>query len=229
MAKKDRKKTIAIIVLSLCLALFLAIAIFVGIPMIRFIGDPERFRSWVSERGLWGKVAFVFMKALKVVICVIPGEPLELAAGYAFGTWEGALLCTIGTTIGSLVTFTLVRRYGMAAVRIFFSEDKIERIAFLKASQKRDLVLFALNVIPGTPKDLLNYFVGLTDMKFSLWVFMCSVGRIPSVITSTICGDAFGQKKYTLAIIVLVATLALGAIGVLLYNKYIDKQNTKTE
>lgn len=227
MAKREltqkQQKTLVGISLLIALAFFVAVAIFVGIPMIRFISDPQRFRAWVAERGFWGKVAFVGMKTLKVIICIIPGEPLELAAGYAFGTWEGMVLCVIGTTIGSIVTFTLVRIYGISIARVFFTQEKLDTLRFLKSSRKRDAILFFMNVIPGTPKDLLNYFAGLTDMNFWLWVFICSVGRIPSVITSTICGDAFGQKRYGFAIVVLVATLAIGGLGLLVYNKVLDK------
>ena len=75
-----------------------------------------------------GKIAFIGMEVIKVVIAVIPGEPFELAAGYAFGTWEGLLLCTIGITIGSLIVFFLVKKFGMSIVRIFFKQEKIDKM-----------------------------------------------------------------------------------------------------
>lgn len=226
-----QQKLIAGISLGVAAVAFVLIVIFIGVPMIRFISVPDQFREWVDRSGMWGRIAFIGMKTLKVVIAVIPGEPLELAAGYAFGTWEGMFLCVIGTTLGSIITFSLVRVFGMSIIRVFFSQEKLDSLRFLKSSTKRDVILFVLNVIPGTPKDILNYIAGITDINFWFWIFLCSIGRIPSVITSTICGNAFEQKQYWLAIIVLVATFAIGGIGLLLYNRIVEKGNSaeKTE
>jgi len=62
------------------------------------------------------------MEVLKVLIVFILGEPFEIAAGYAFGIWEGLLLCTIGISIGSIVVFLLVRRFGSSVVEVFFNK-----------------------------------------------------------------------------------------------------------
>ena len=223
---QKQQKVIAGISLGIAIAVFILVVVFVGIPMVRFISVPDQFRDWVDVSGIWGRIAFVGMKTLKVVIAVIPGEPLELAAGYTFGIWEGMILCIIGTTLGSMITFLLVRTFGLSIVRVFFTQEKLDSLRFLKSSAKRDSILFILNIIPGTPKDLLNYFAGLTDMNFWVWMFVCSVGRVPSVIISTVCGDAFGQKRYTLAIIVLVATFVVGGIGIYCYNRIVAKGNS---
>ena len=56
----------------------------------------------------------------QVVVAIIPGEPLEIAAGYAFGFWEGTLLCQIGIFLGSLTVFLFVRNWGIRVVEVFF-------------------------------------------------------------------------------------------------------------
>lgn len=58
-------------------------------------------------------------------------------------------------------------------------------------------------MVPGTPKDLLCYFAGLTDLSWGKWLLLCTVGRLPSVLTSTIGGDALGVKDYQFAMLVL--------------------------
>ena len=85
LTEKQQKK-IAIISLVFAVVFMVSVAIFVGIPLVRLISEPERFRQWVARYGIWGKMAFIGMEVIKVVIAVIPGEPFELAAGYAFGT-----------------------------------------------------------------------------------------------------------------------------------------------
>ena len=63
--------------------------------MIEFVSEPEKFRLWVNSHGFFGKIAFVGMVFFQVVLALIPGEPLEIGAGYAFGAVEGTILTVI--------------------------------------------------------------------------------------------------------------------------------------
>ncbi len=222
-----QQKTLAIVLMSLALVVGITVSIVVGIPLIRFLREPENFRLWVEQRGIWGRVVFVCIEVFKVITVFIPGEPIEIAAGYAFGTWEGMLLCLLGITIGSMVVFALVKRYGMSIVRIFFTQEKIDSLRFLRASRRRDVILTFIYILPGTPKDFLNYYAGLTGIRLPVWFWICSLGRVPSIITSTIAGDAFVQKRYIFAIAFTVGVVLIGGIGVLIYNRILRNGESK--
>ena len=206
--------------LAAMLAASALIFIFAGQPIIEWVKDPVAFRAWVRAHGLLGDLAFVGMMVLQVIVAVIPGEPLEIAAGYAFGIWEGTLLCVLGTAIGGCLVFWFVRTLGVRVVEFFFPREKIENLKFLKDEKKVDLIAFILFLIPGTPKDLLTYAAGLTKMRFTTWLVITSVARAPSIITSTIGGNALGTQKYLFAGVVFAVTLVISAVGVLLYRKY---------
>ena len=207
--------------LSFCIfiLLFLTVAWVIGRPIIRFVQKPELFRAWVDEHGIWGNLAFLGMMFLQVVIAVIPGEPLEIGAGYAFGFWEGTLLCMLGIFLGSAAVFLLVRRFGTHLVEVFFDKKKIHSLKFLQESKKRDLLIFFVMFIPGTPKDLLSYFAGLTDIKLGRWLVISTIARLPSVITSTIGGNAVGEQNYLFAVLVFAGTLAVSALGLWIYQR----------
>lgn len=196
----------------------------IGRPMVEFVSDPEKFRAWVDGAGIWGRLAFIGMVLFQVIIALVPGEPLELGAGYAFGAIEGTALCVIGITLGSLLIFWLVRKFGVRFVEIFFSREKIDRLKFLKEEKKRDLLIFTVFFLPGTPKDLLTYFVGLTDIKLSHYLFIVSIARLPSIITSTLGGSALGEERYVLAVTVFAITLAISIAGWLIYNRLSSKK-----
>ena len=213
------KRMLYIFSLAVFLLLFLAVAWFIGRPMIRFVREPDLFRSWVDSHGIWGSLAFIGMMVLHVVFAIIPGEPLEIGAGYAFGFWEGTLLCMIGVAVGSLLVFALVRRFGVRLVETFFSENKIHSLRFLQNSRKRDILIFFVMFIPGTPKDLLSYFAGLTDIPMARWLLITTVARLPSVVTSTVGGNAVGEQNYLFAIVVFAATLLVSALGLLIYQQ----------
>ena len=213
------KKIASIISISVFLLFCAAVFYFVGRPMLAFVSEPEKFRLWVDQKGLLGKAAFVGMMALQVVIAIIPGEPLEIGAGYAFGIWEGTLLCLIGQVIGSIIVFVFVKYVGIRAVEAFFSKEKIQSLKFLQNHKRLDLLVFILFFIPGTPKDILTYFVGLTPMSLATFLLITFFARIPSVITSTIGGDAIGLQNYQFAVIVFVVTMVISAAGILIYQR----------
>jgi uncharacterized membrane protein YdjX (TVP38/TMEM64 family) len=222
------KKIISAGVIAAFILFCAAVGWFIGRPLIQFVGEPEKFRAWVNESGIWGMIAFVGMTVFQVIIAFVPGEPLEIGAGYAFGAFWGTLLCIIGITLGSLIVFLLVRTLGVRLLEVFFTYEKIKSLKFLQNEKRLALITFFLFFLPGTPKDLLTYFVGLTKIDFKGFLFIVAVARIPSVITSTIGGSLLGSEKYILAVIAFGITLLISVIGWFIYNK-ISKKNNKEE
>ena len=214
-------------VLAIAAFLLLSVALFflIGRPMLRFAGNTAHFRAWVDANGVWGRLAFVGMMMAQIVIAFIPGEPLEIAAGYAFGVVEGTLLCMLGAMLGGIAVFLFVRRFGTRLVEVFFPLEKINELRFLKNRKQRDLLVGILFFIPGTPKDVITYCVGLTDMPLLTWLLITTFARIPSIVTSTIGGNAIGLKNYEFAVIVFAATLLISLIGMLIYRNISRKSS----
>jgi uncharacterized membrane protein YdjX (TVP38/TMEM64 family) len=198
----------------------------VGVPMVEFANDPERFREWVDASGIWGRVLFVGMVVLQVVVAFIPGEPVELAAGYAFGFWEGSALTMAGFLLGSWLVFALVRKFGVKLVEVFFHKNKIAELRFLQNPRKAKIIAFLLMLIPGTPKDFLSYFAGLTPLTLSQWLRIVALARIPSLVTSSLTGAAAGEENYLLSGVMLAVTLIISIAGILYY-RHICKQENK--
>ena len=226
--EQRKKRAVALVCLGLFVAFSLAVCWFVGKPMLQFVSQPEQFRAWVDSHGFWGRLAFLGMVAFQVIIAIVPGEPLEIGAGYAFGAVEGTLLCILGTTLSSVLIFLVVKKFGMRVVTLFVSEEKIRSFTFLQNTRRLNLIAFLLFFLPGTPKDVLTYVVGLTPMRLPTWVLITTVARIPSVITSTIGGDALGTENYLFAVVVFAATALISGVGVLVYRQ-ITKHHQKKE
>lgn len=225
--ERKRKQAVALVCLGLAVVVMVAIFWFVGRPMLQFVSQPDQFREWVDSHGLWGRVAFVGMMMFQVFVAIIPGEPLEIGAGYAFGVLEGTLLCVLATSLSGALIFLIVKKFGMKFVTLFVSEEKIHSLKFLQNTRRLDLIAFLLFFIPGTPKDVLTYIVGLTPMRLSTWIFITTVARLPSVITSTVGGNALGTQEYLFAVIVFAATAVISGVGVLVYRKITQHHQKK--
>ena len=127
--------------------------------------------------------------------------------------------------IGTTIVFLLVKKFGRRIVSAFFTEEKIKRLDNIKP-KKLNYVIFILSWIPGTPKDLLTYFYGLTNVKLTNLLPIVFFARIPSVITSTLAGSQLAEMNYKVSIIVFIVSGILGLIGIFLYNK-ITSDNAK--
>ena len=220
---KTQQRWIAAIAGIIAIAVIAYICIYIGVPMMQFVTEPERFRMWVERHGILGRLVYMLIVFLQVVIALIPGEPVEIAGGYAFGAIEGTLLYLGAAVLGSLMVFLLVRRFGIRLLEIFFSKEKIESLKILKTNRKRAVLFFLIFMIPGTPKDLLCYYAGLTDMKLGTFLLINVIGRLPALISSTVGGDALGMQSYTVAIIVFAVTILVSVIGYIVYSKVIKK------
>jgi len=201
------------------LAVLLLLGWLVGAPLVRFAGDPDRFRAWVDASGPWSRVLFVAMVVVQLVLAFLPGEPFEVAAGYAFGFFEGTLLCLLGTFLGGALVFLAVRRYGTKLVAILFPRNRLLELKILKDPRRRTLLMLLLYLLPGTPKDFITYFAGLTDIKFWHFILISTLARLPSVVTSTAGGHAIGEEAYTMALAAFGAALLLALVGTLIYRR----------
>ena len=186
--KSQKVLSLTAFLVFLLFSVFLLVV--VGIPIVKHAKNPDAFR-------------YVGMNVLQVLVAVIPGGPLEVAGGYAFGHFEAMVLSTIGMGIGSALVFLLVRYFGYRLVEAFFPVQKINELKFLKSYKSRDILISLLFLIPGTPKDLLAYFCGLTEIKFSTFILIATFLRIPAIWASTAGGSAMGDKSYILAIIIM--------------------------
>lgn len=211
------------------LSVFLYFYIRYGKEIYAIFCDSESLKAFLSQFKGFDKWVFVAIRAFQTVIKIIPAEPLEIGSGILYGTWGGLALCMLGTMIGSFVIIALTRAFGKRLVDAFIPIEKIESLAFLKDEKRVYYTLFFIYLIPGTPKDVLTYAAGLTKLDMKKFLLITGIARIPSIITSTWCGQEILNRNYTLAIIIFAVTGILSVVCSLIYNKFSKKSKEKKE
>lgn len=224
LSQEKKKQLIGIGIIALLAVISLAAYVGIGRPLAELSRDTERLRAWVVEKGWSSRLIYMGVMCFQVLVAVIPGEPLELAAGYVFGALEGTLVCLGGIALGSVIVFGLVRVFGVKLVEIFFSREKIDSLQIMKNPRRLFWVTAVLMILPGTPKDLLTYCAGLTKISFGTWLLICTVGRIPSVITSTLGGHAVAEGDYVKAIVIFLVTALLCGTGLYVFARMNEKR-----
>lgn len=219
----DKIKFKKLIIFGIIFIFMALVSIFIGIPLVKYVSEPEKFRTLVESLGFLGYIVYLLMQIFQVIFALIPGEPFEILAGFSFGSFMGTILCLTGSIIGSSIVFLLTKKFGRKFVEIFFSVDKIDSLKILNNKTKMYFLTFILFFIPGTPKDLLSYVAGLSPIKFLPYIIISTVAKIPSVLTSTLGGNAIGTKNYNFALIIFTLTGIISLIGIFIYNKITKK------
>ena len=205
--------------LVICAGAFIAAYAVFGKELLAFVSDTERFRAWLDGYKGAGAVIFVAIRAVQTVVKIIPAEPLEIAAGYVYGTFGGLALCMAGTLLGSVVILLIARKLGTKAVELFVPHSKLESLHFLNDEGSAMRLLFMVYLIPSTPKDVITWLVGCTKINPLVFMAVTSLARIPSIVTSTYCGAKLGEQNYTAAVLMFAVTAVVGVAGSLIYGK----------
>ena len=178
--------------------------------------------NWVRSFGLFGTLVYMLLQVMQVVIAPIPGEMIQMAGGYIYGTFLGTIYTEIGVVTGVVIVFSFVRLLGYPALRTLFPVDKLQRFDFLMNSPKSEILLFFLFLIPGIPKDILTYVAGLTPIKSSRFFLITSIARFPGILGSVYMGAQFGRRDYVPVIIVGAISTILFAAGLAFQRPIVD-------
>lgn len=223
MAKKKDSK-IFNIVSAVVFIVSIAILTFVAMPLIKNYNNPDAFKEYIDSLGPWGIVMMFFVQIAQIVVALIPGEVVEFLAGTLYGWLGGLVFCLAGIAIGQSIIFITVRILGRAFVEKVAGSDKLNKYKFLQDEKKLKRIIFILFFIPGTPKDVITYIVPLTKIDLRSFLLLTLVARIPSIVTSTLAGDALVNSGIETTVIIYLVIGALSLCGVLGY-KWWEKKH----
>ena len=174
----------------------------------------RRFAEDVRNAGVGGVFILLAFQFLQIVVAFIPGEIVQIAAGMMYGPWIGALVVIVGAVISSAFIFAIVHKLGAPFVRAMIPEKWMSKLERFENSEKLDVMVFVLFLIPGLPKDVFTYLVPLTNMSMRNFVVLANIGRIPGVLISTLGADKliegdYGQSAILFGIAAVIGILAI--------------------
>lgn len=178
--------------------------------MLEVFKDREGLRTYIEGWGSWAPAVFIILQAFQVVFAPIPGELTGVVGGFIFGAGPGILYSSIGLTVGSIIAFFAARIIGLPLVKLVVSEESLEKFGFL-TRRKGIMISLAFFIIPGFPKDILSYILGLSPMRWLTFVVVCTLGRIPGTIMLSFSGSAVYDENWTL--LIAMSVICLIAIG----------------
>jgi len=185
----------------------------------RWITNREQLEQLVTGFGRWGPLAFMALQVLQVVLAPVPGEATGFIGGYLFGTVNGFIYSSVALTLGSWINFGIGRYLGKRFVRRWVPADKWERFDRLLKRQGV-IILFALFVFPGFPKDYLCLFLGVTAIPLKAFLLIAAIGRMPGTLMLSLQGEFLFRRNY-IVLSVLFGVMLLVAVLMVRYREKI--------
>lgn len=231
-----RKKAIAVISVIIALALFIWLGFYLTHTILFSIDEggglmstAQNFKELIRSYGKWGVVVAFGIQVLQIIVSPIPGEVVEVGMGLCFGWFWGSVICLLGGALAAFIIMLFVKKFGVKAVELFVSTEKINELRFINNEKKLKGTVFLLYLIPGTPKDPLIFFFGLT--KISIWdfVWIQTIARIPSVVTSAIAGEQATKQNFLVSFIIFAVMGVLALIGMFFYKRLLSHRQNKKQ
>ena len=157
--------------------------------------DRERLQGFLNSLGPLSFIGFILLQALQVVAAPVPGEVTGLIGGFLYGPFLGIILSTIGLTLGSWLAFFLSKTFGRPFVDKFVSKQTLDKYDYL-LHHKGAFLVFVLFLIPGFPKDILCYILGLGHLSTKEFLAISTVGRFAGTVLLTVGGSYLRHQQY---------------------------------
>ena len=133
-------------------------------------------------------ILFIVVYVLAVVL-LLPGSVITLGGGWLFGLGQGFLLVSLASILGATLAFLLGRSFARDWVGARLAT--MPRFAALDQAiaERGAVVVFLTRLAPIFPFNLLNYALGLTQIRLRQYVLASWLGMMPGTLLYVYLGS----------------------------------------
>jgi len=212
MIKLDRRSVLNLVLLVLVFSLGTYLLYAFG--LVDLLTDKQRLLAFIKQHRNTAAVSFIGLQVLQVLAAPVPGEVTGFVGGMFFGVGWGILYSTIGLTAGSWLAFLIARLLGRHIIEVVVSPETIQRYDYVMKHKGR-AIAFIMFLIPGFPKDLLCYVLGLGHMQQRDFLLISTSGRLLGTTLLTVGGSFFRDAHYGAFFTVAGISIGLILVGMI--------------
>jgi len=169
------------------------------------------------EQNYTYAVAVYLLVYIVVIAAAMPGVPvLTMLGGFLFGVFSGGIYALIGATIGTTVSFLLIRYVLGSVIRGKYAQ-KLERFNEKVKAHGVAWYLLTLQLMGLIPYFVINVLAALTDVPFQTFLWTTFVGSVPIIFIYAFAGrqlylvesvqDIFSPSIIALLLVLVMLTL----------------------
>ena len=163
--------------------------------------DIPKLKAEINGFGVLAPLVYVGFYVLATIF-FLPGLPVTMLSGLAFGPLWGVVYASIGSVIGISCAFLIARYLARGMVERWVNRNaQFQRIDEGVRRQGWRMLMIT-RLLPIFPFNLQNYAYGLTKIKFATFLFVSWICMLPGTAAYVQLGAAVnvgeGNIKKTL-------------------------------
>ncbi|WP_019240413.1 MULTISPECIES: TVP38/TMEM64 family protein [Bacillus] len=161
----------------------------------------------IESYKAFGPIPGILLPFVEAFLPFLPLFVFVIANTNAFGLWIGFLLTWIGSSLGAIMVFLVVRKYGHTKILSFIKRNK----QVTKLTKWLDVhgfgPMFIMLCFPFTPSAVVNIVAGLSRISRVQYTFAVLAGKLVMIFTISFVGhdlQALLTKPMRTAIVLVV-------------------------
>jgi uncharacterized membrane protein YdjX (TVP38/TMEM64 family) len=165
-----------------------------GLQEILSLKNLASLKAWIESFGPLAPLFFIAGYILAEIFFV-PGLPITILGGVAFGPVWGTVYVSIASTIGVALTF-FIARYGAREMveRWVAASPRLAKIDHAIVRHGWRIVMIT-RLVPLFPFNLQNYVYGLTRIEFWRYLLVSWSCMLPATAAYTFAGGALSEAS----------------------------------
>lgn len=187
----------------------------------------EALRTMIRDTKQWGVLVYIGLVLFEVLFLPIPSAIIALLGTMLYGATYAFIFMTIGTIVGSIITFMLGKIFGRKLCVWVMGEEKTDKYATLINEKGRMLFLIAM-LFPFFPDDIICLIAGITSMSYRYFILSISLTRPVMIAVMCYSGELipFSGWGIPVWIALFVVTMIVFVIVARLKNKLLRKNES---
>jgi uncharacterized membrane protein YdjX (TVP38/TMEM64 family) len=163
-----------------------------GLQEILNLSNVAHLKAWIESFGPLAPIVYITGYILAVIFFV-PGLPITILGGVAFGPLWGTVYVSIASTIGAALAFIIARYGGRGMAERWVAESpRLAKIDHAIARHGWRIVMIT-RLVPLFPFNLQNYAYGLTRIEFWRYLLVSWPCMLPATAAYTFAGGALSE------------------------------------
>jgi uncharacterized membrane protein YdjX (TVP38/TMEM64 family) len=157
-------------------------------------GESGTFDSYIDKLlntyESFGMLPGLLLPMLEAFLPFLPLFVFVIANALAFGLVKGFLISWIGSVVGAVLVFLIIRRLGQKKLFNFIRKHKQVQKVMLWFERHGFGPLFLLLCFPFSPSSIINTVAALSRVRFSQFLLAVIMGKSVMIFTIAYIGDS---------------------------------------
>ncbi|MCU9612482.1 TVP38/TMEM64 family protein [Caldibacillus lycopersici] len=193
----------------------------------------ENLMELVQNYRSFGPIPGILLPLLESFLPFLPLFIFVMANASAFGLGFGFLYSWTGSSLGALLVFALVRKYGQKRILSFIKNHRQVKKFVHWVDKKGFGLLFLLLCFPFTPSSIVNIVAGLSKINIYQYGLAVVSGKMVMIFIISYIGhdipSLIQQPKRTAIVLLLIVVLwFVGKRIEIRLNKKMEKEHKKS-